>query len=244
MQIADITKKSKKHKIDEVNWGAIGSALGDIAKQAVTGQTPQAAPGQEAAAAKKLVQPLTNQQTDATRKAWTQAVSAQMAQLGLTDPANIPAAELKKILDNFVTTRLFGNRYDIKMLGGRHRSRIENDIQNVIAQTQKNDANALSQAITSLANDAQSAMMFQTFNPAAQRIGVQQASPQTNILMQRMAPQIAQLQKSWPVGMTQQVSPTNNPAVNALLSGLGLLKGAKIPRGPTTGNTPPTGTPE
>ena len=208
MEIADITKKPrKKKKVNEVNWGAIGGALGGIARQAITGNTPGAAPGQEAAMAKQLVQPLTNQQADATRKAWQQAVSAEMAQRGLTDPSGIPTADLKRILDNFVTARLFGNRFDIKMLGGRHRSRIENDIQNVITQTQRNDAGGLAQSITALANDVQSAMMFQTYNPAAQRLGVQQSTPQTNIIMQRMAPQIAQLQKAWPPGMTQQVQP-------------------------------------
>jgi hypothetical protein len=241
MEISEITQ-GKKKKINEVNWGAIGGALAGIAKQSVTGQTPRAAPGQEAKVAKQLVQPITALQKESVKKTWQQMVSAEMARRKITDPQNIPAADLKRILSGYVTTYLLNNRIDVNALSGRHQNRVDQDLNQIVTQTQANDANALGQSLEKLVSDIQSATMNQAFSAGSRR---PQLTPQATVMMQRMAPQIAMLQQSWPQGMTQMVSPTDNQAVNALLAGLGLLKTSSGPVSAAPAQTPPTtGTPE
>jgi hypothetical protein len=48
-------------------------------------------------------------------------------------------------------------------------------------------------------------------------------TPQAQAHLALMAPGIKELQKHWPTGQTTKVPATKNEAVNALLSGMGLL---------------------
>lgn len=238
MQISDITQRKKK-PISEVNWGAIGGALAGIAGQAITGNTPQAAPGQEAKVAKQLNAPSQNIQIDSVQKTWSKAVAAKMAELGVTDTKLLNTQMLTDLATEYIQNRLFAGQTTIASLAPRHRNRIQQDINNVVAATQSNNASSLKTALEKTVNDIHSATMNRVFSnqyhqPGAASPGAQ-LTPATQVMMQRMAPQIAQLQQRWPAGQNQQVAPTNNQAVNALLAGLGLLTTSSGPVTPTPG---------
>lgn len=243
MQISDITR-GKKKPISEVNWGAIGGALTGIANQAITGKTPQATPGQEQTVAKQILQPLQNQQIDAVVRGWNNMVAAKMAQQGFTDPNQLGVYMLNQMLTSYIENRLFAGRQQIARLSPKYKTAITQDMRGIILASKTNNTEDLREMLGNLVKNVQAATMAQTYSSAGTQ-ATGQLTPAAQIMMQRMSPQIAQLQKSWPPGQNQQVLPTTNQAVNALLAGLGLLRTSNAPvvpgapqQTPPPGNTP------
>lgn len=240
MQIAEITRNKKK-AVNEVNWGAIGGALAGMAKQSVTGQTTQAVPGQEATVSQQMLQPLQNQQIQAATQAWKSAVAAKMQQQKTTDPNQLGTYQLTSMITDYIDNRLFAGRAQVKSLPARFKQAIIQDIRGIVLATKVNNESAMTQQIENLVKNVQTATTNQVFR---QPTGTSQTqlTPAAQVMMQRMAPQIAQLQKSWPQGQNQQVMPTNNQAVNALLAGLGLLRtsGSPVIPGAPAQTPPPT----
>jgi restriction endonuclease Mrr len=235
MQISDITQ-SKKKPISEVNWGAIGGALAGIAGQAITGKTPQAASGQEAKVAQQLLQPLQPKQLEAAMAAWASIVASKMAQMKVDSPSKLSSFALTSMLTDYINTRLFAGRDAVNNLPKRNKAALQADIRGIVSGTKTEDNNLVAHHLESLVQNVQAATVSQVYNPSRSP----QLTPASQVMMQRMAPQIAQLQQQWPAGQNQQVAPTNNQAVNALLAGLGLLRTSA---GPVAGGAPPAQTP-
>lgn len=240
MQISDITR-GKKTKVNEVNWGAIGGALTGIASQAVTGKTPQAAPGQEAKVAQQIIEPLQKQQINALLQAWAGMVANKMAELKTDDPSQIGAYPLAAMLTDYINNRLFAGRTSVSSLPGRFKTAAQADIRAIVTGTRTGDNNLVATHLENLVKNVQAATVNQVFRPGGT---APQLTPAAQAMMQRMAPQIAQLQRQWPAGQNQQVMPTNNQAVNALLAGLGLLRTSSSPvvPGAPQQTPPPPGT--
>lgn len=245
MEIHEITRL-KAQKLDEVNFSAIPGALGGMVKQAIMnpGQErvgPVAAVGQEKAMAKALTDPIVKQQASASDQTWQNGVTAKLKQFNKSDASQLGRNEIETMLKNYVDQRLMPGKQSVDSLGGLPvvknaiKRAMEPIILNTLANKWRDPSNAdawmkLIQAIRiaafqSAAGQSVGAVTGRgaatQIQPTAQQ--ATQLTPQAQAHLQVLAPGIKELQKHWPQGQTTKVPATSNQAVNALLSGMGLL---------------------
>jgi hypothetical protein len=240
MEIHEITRL-KAQKLDEVNFSAIPGALGGMVKQAIMnpGQErvgPVAAVGQEKAVAKALTDPIVKQQAASAYQTWQNGVTAKLKEFNKSDASQLGRNEIETMLKNYVDQRLMPRNQSVDSLGGLPvvknaiKRAMEPIILNTLANKWRDPSNAdawmkLIKAIRiaafqSTAGQSVGAVTGQS-QPQAQQ--ATQLTPQAQAHLQAMAPGIQALQGYWPRGQTTKVPATSNQAVNAVLSGLGLL---------------------
>jgi len=231
MEIHEITRL-KPQKLDEINLGAIPGALGSMAKQAITGSTPGAAVGQEQNVATQLTGNIVAQAATQADQAWRKGVMAQLANFKY-NTQNWNRTDIEAMLRNYVQNRI---------LRGQQISdpNVDNQIRKIAYKTSglgslstpadmkkwdqlTTDWPILMTAIRDAQNKTPTAGQPRRGIAPIQSQQATQLTPAAQAHLQAMGPGIQALQGYWPQGQTTKVPATSNQAVNALLSGLGLL---------------------
>jgi hypothetical protein len=239
MEIHEITqRKHKSKKLDEVNFGAIPGALAGIAKQAVTGQTTSAVPGQEQNVAYKVTDDLVKQQANSAYQTWQQAVRAKLQEFGVSDASKLSRREIETTLKNYVEQRLMAGQQNIDSLKAQPTitNTIRQTMETIVLNTLDNKwqdpttGDAWMRLVKNLRMSQfqgvkQMTASGQVSGPAAGGGGIT-LNPQTLRIAQQIAPYTAQMARLLPTNYNSaQVPPTANATVNAILANLGLLKG-------------------
>ena len=234
MKLFEITQT-----VNEVNWGAIPGALGGIAKQAITGQTPSAVPGQERNVAYDVTNDLVKKQANAAYQTWQRAVQAKLKEFNLSDASKLPRREIETTLKNYVEQSLLGGFQSIDSLQGQPAvtNSIKQTMQTIVLNTLANDWKdpktgdawmrlAKGLRIAQAQDVKQMATVGQNAGAAAAGGGGITLNPQTQRIAQQIAPYTAQMARLLPSNYNaSRVPPTSNATVNAILANLGLLKG-------------------
>ena len=239
MEIHEITQRKHKAKqLDEVNFSAIPGALAGIAKQAITGQTTTAVPGQERNVAYDVTDDLVKQQANSAYQTWQQAVQAKLQEFGVSDASKLSRREIETTLKNYVEQRLLDGRQSIDTLQGQPAitNSIKQTMQTIVLNTLSNDwkdpktADAWMRLVKGLriaqSQDVRQMSATGQLPGAAAGGGGISLNPQTQRIAQQIAPYTTQMARLLPTNYNSaQVPPTNNATVNAILANLGLLKG-------------------
>ena len=236
MEIHEITRL-KAQKLDEVNFSAIPGALGGMVKQAIMtpGQDrvgPVAAVGQEKAVASQLTSDLYAKAAKQADQNWRKGVMTQLANFKY-NTQNWNRTDIETMLRDYVQNRL---------LQGRQISdpKVDNQIRKIAYKTSglgslstPTDMKKWDQlsadwpTLMTAIRDARATQPVTGRGAATQiQTTAQQATqltPQAQAHLQTLAPGIKSLQQVWPAGQTTRVPATSNQAINALLSGMGLL---------------------
>jgi len=228
--------------VKQVATGPTAQALGGIASQYIQQKMnpygepsgPTAAVGQERNVAYALTDPLVKQQAAQAYQSWQQGVQAKLQEFGQSDASKLGQREIATMLQTYVDQRLMPSSQTVGNLQGH--PAIANSIKksmdtitlNTLANKWKDPktADAWMQLVKTIRIS-----QFQTPTGPAQSRGTGQTqtaqatqlTPQAQAHLQAMAPGIQALQGYWPRGQTTKVPATSNQAVNALLSGMGLL---------------------
>jgi len=229
-------------KLDEVNFSAIPGALGGIVKQAImspaaTGTDPPrvgpvAAIGQEKTAANAITNDLYAKAAKQADQAWRKGVMAQLANFKY-NTQNWNKTDIEDMLRNYVQNRI---------LRGQQISdpNVYNQIRKIADKTSglgslstpadmkkwdqlTTEWPTLMTAIRDAQNKTPKAGQPRRGIAPIQSQQATQLTPAAQAHLQAMGPGIQALQGYWPQGQTTRVPATSNQAVNALLSGLGLL---------------------
>jgi len=237
MEIHEITRL-KAQKLDEVNFSAIPRALGGMVKQAIMtpGQDrrvgPVAAVGQEKTAANAVTSDLYAKAAKQADQAWRKGVMAQLANFKY-NTQNWNKTDIEAMLRDYVQNRL---------LPGQQISdpNVYNQIRKIADKTSglgslstpadmkkwdqlTTEWPTLMTAIRDAQNKTPKAGQPRRGIAPIQSQQATQLTPAAQAHLKAMGPGIQALQGYWPQGQTTKVPATNNQAVNALLSGLGLL---------------------
>ena len=236
MEIHEITRL-KTQKLDEVNFSAIPGALGGMVKQAIMtpGQDrvgPVAAVGQEKAVASQLTSDLYAKAAKQADQNWRKGVMTQLANFKY-NTQNWNRTDIEAMLRDYVQNRL---------LRGQQISdpKVDNQIRKIAYKTSglgslstPADMKKWDQLAADWPTLITAIQNAQTTRPVTGRgaatqiqTTAQQATqltPQAQAHLQTLAPGIKSLQQVWPAGQTTRVPATSNQAINALLSGMGLL---------------------
>lgn len=216
--------------LNEVNLGAIPGAIGGMIKQAVTGNTPQALPGQERRAGMQLTTPLFQQQAQSMKRTWAAAVQAEMAARGVTDIRKLPPNRLQDIMKGYIEDRLFAGRMRIQDLSAPLPNMINQVTQSIVNNSADLSDPALNKSFEDLAKYVQNAMASDVFSRGKRGVpgvpapgGTSSASdPEIQQLQQRFAREISMMQSAGR-RYNQAIRPTPNKLINAVAGGLGLL---------------------
>lgn len=216
--------------LNEVNLGAIPGAIGGMIKQAVTGNTPQALPGQERRAGMQLTTPLFQQQAQSMKRTWAAAVQAEMAARGVTDIRKLPSNRLQDIMKSYIEDRLFAGRMRIQDLSAPLPNMINQVTQSIVNNSADLSDPALNKSFEDLAKYVQNAMASDVFSrgkrgaPGVPAPGGTSgvSDPEIQQLQQQFAREISMMQSAGR-RYNQAIRPTPNKLINAVAGGLGLL---------------------